>query len=205
MVVFVKGRPHASEDDFLVQLITDWLEAAVSGLRSSLSCVERIERIESWVYNEDGSWEKLPFTHTYSSQVDRIVFQQNPHWKSVKDIVLNDASFRQFLSQPQQMAPNFSGTLPVEEWFKRLLPFPVQRSDSLQLIYLSGERPDIGSFLHQLRTGWRTPNNALANFGTARRLSYKLEDGITFRVLTNDEKMRVLRAGLIRSHVPYTH
>jgi hypothetical protein len=160
--------------------------------------VERVEGIDSWSINSDGSFQRNAFYLSYSNTALDKLFDSNMYWKAIEAEATTEEVIRRTVSEQLNLAPLVWGTTTLRELFIQLVPLPTIRDGQLILPFSDISEDLTKSFLNSLRSTHTLHHTIWPISGVKAPKPIMLGDGFAFRPLNNIEKKRLLSIGLIK-------
>lgn len=188
--------------DPLLELTTEWIQAACNTIASTPDPVAQIDGIDSWSINSDGSIERRGFSLFYSGKVLDSLFDDNAYWNAVEAFALSEEIIKRKVSEELNLSPSVSGTKTLREFFLELIPQPKLQKDQLIFPFSEISIAKTESFLSSLRSEETQHYTVWPITGMKASNPIELGDGYVLRALSDTEKLRLLSTGIIRPRHP---
>jgi hypothetical protein len=193
--------PEQDFDTQLKETITQWLTKVYEDLNLDFARTLMSLSGEHWSTTEDGSLYKLSRRVFFNPRlIDEVLFQKNGFWPQVEELARQSSAINLYIGRMIGSQHGMRRSYSLQELFRLILPVPKLLNENQ--IYLNlEENPQevVDRFLAELQKTTVTTNILWPITGLAVDNPLILDDRLTFRELTPEEKVVCLNFGMIAS------
>jgi Apea-like HEPN len=190
-----------ASDAELADALLAWLDEAIAALRADFDDLIHLVGMPKWLSASDGSFQLHPCIAMYHhSKLDAVIFSNSSRWPAAEAVAARHFELVRHCDTLVGSANGSARFFTLKDLCRKLIPEPRLTENQTAVAVIPNDIRDIvQDFIKNINSATLLSKTVWPIVGMATQEPIELEDGVTFREFSVEEKINLLNFGLMQS------